>query len=98
MPESTPPAVPLSDAQVSALLYEWMHLAGLLRKVNKTNGEGRWICHCCGSFNRPPQGTDFPGINWAWQQFHPSIKTIPKENGVIIPDKAGALLLSWNEG
>lgn len=42
MPESTPPAVPLSDAQVSALLYEWMHLTGLLRKVNKTNGGGWW--------------------------------------------------------
>ena len=98
MPESTPPAAPLSDAKVSALLYEWMDLTSLLKKVGKTNGDGGGICHCCGSFNKPPHEPQHQGIFWAWQRFHPSIKTIPKENGVIIPDKAGALLLSWNEG
>ena len=98
MPESTLSPAPVSNEQLSSLLYEWMDHTSLLRKVVKTDGRGAGICNCCGSFNRPCPTTTPSGINWTWSEFHPRIKTINKDNGVIIPDKEGSLILSWNGG
>lgn len=96
MPESTPPAAPLSNEQFSSLLYDWMNQTGLLREVKKTDGGGGVICDCCGSFNRFRPITAPSGINWVWSEFHPGIKSINKDNGVIIPDKEGSLILAWH--